>query len=150
MTTPLSSHGTLVAYQATPPGGAYTTLSEQGDITFPYLSRNVFDATTQTRQIDSKIMGVMRRAPMMVKVNYIPNDATHDAITGVHNLFKNNTLTGWRITIPILPSPTTSVWLGSGLIKDFSNLMAPVDGKLALDFSVEWSDVMTIDGVQFG
>jgi hypothetical protein len=153
MTTPLASHGTLVAYQQAPggvPAATFTTLAEQGDITFPFMSRNVFDATTQTRQIDSKILGVIRRAPMMIKVNYIPNDSTHDAITGIHYIFKNNYSTGWQLTIPILPAPTTSVWVGTGQIKDFANLVAPVDGKLALDMSVEWSGIMTIDGVQFG
>lgn len=147
-TVPISGHGTIVAVQFTP-GGAFTDIAELGDITLPSFMRNEFDATTQNRNIDKYLLGVMRRDPITFPMNFIPNETTHSAAAGLLNLMRNNTLTGFQITIPLAPSGT-SVWVGSGQVKNFNNMKAPVDGKLSADVQIRLSDVMIIDGVVFG
>lgn len=141
-----SGHGTLVAIQLTP-GGAFTDIAEQRDVTAPNLERNEFDATTQNEDIDSYILGVQRRGLFSVPLNFIPDDATQDHLTGVQALMFANTITGFRITYPqVTPA---LVWIMSGQVKNF-NITAPVDGLLSADVSIRLSGLMSIGGVIIG
>src|SRR6185436_658192 len=106
-----SGHGTLLAVQLTP-GGAFTDLAELGDITPPELSRNDFDGTTQNEDIDSYTTGVLRRSLFSTVLSWVPDHNTHDHLTGVQKLLKDNTMTGWRVTFPqVTPS---IAWIMSG------------------------------------
>jgi hypothetical protein len=145
-TVPLSGHNTLVSVQFTP-GGAFTEIAELGDITLPGFSRNEFDVTTQNRNIDKYLLGVLRRDSVMWPMNFIPDDPTH-GVLGLMKLMKDNTFTGFKITIPT--STGSSVWIGSGQVRTMNNLKAPVDGKMTADVNVRLSDIMSIDGVVFG
>ena len=141
-----SGHGTLLAIQLTP-GGAFTDVAEQRDVTAPNLERNEFDATTQNEDIDSYILGVQRRGLFSAPLNFIPDDPTQDHLTGVQALMFANTMTGFQITFPqITPA---LVWIFSGQIKNF-NITAPVDGILSADMSVRLSGLMSIGGVIVG
>jgi hypothetical protein len=136
-TLAISSHGTLVAVQLTP-GGSFTDIAEQGDVTPPELSRNEFDATTQEKDIDSYVLGVLRRGSFSQPLNFLPDNNTHDHITGVYKLMIDNTVTGWRVTYP-----DTTQWIMSGQVQ---NLVpgAPVDGKLSLEMTLRFSGAMQI------
>lgn len=141
-----SGHGTLIALQLTP-GGAFTDIAEMGDVTPPSLERNEFDATTQNEDIDSYVLGVLRRGAFTVPLNFIPDNNTHDHLTGVQKLLKDNTITGFKVTFPqVTPS---LVWVMSGAIKSFVPT-APVDGKLAATVSIRLSGRMTIGATTFG
>ena len=146
MTLGVSSHGTLVAVQLTP-GGAFTDIAELGDITPPGLTRNEFDATTQEKDIDAYVLGVLRRGAFTVPINYLPTNNTHDHLTGVAKLMKDNTVTGWRVTFPAAAGAIA--WVMSGQVQGLVS-KAPVDGKLAADLTLRFSGLMTIGGVQFG
>lgn len=135
MTTPLSSHGTILSVQETP-GGAFTNIAELGDITPMPLDRNEFDATDQARNIDYYVMGVLRRGTLDAPISWIPTDGTHDWLTGVLKLMKDNTLTGWKLTFP-----DNTLWIASGQMKKF-HAKAPVDGRLTADISVRCSGYM--------
>jgi hypothetical protein len=137
MTLAISAHGTLVAVQLTP-GGAFTDVAEQGDITPPALSRNEFDATTQEKDIDSYVLGVLRRGAFTQPLNWLPDNATHDHLTGVYKLMIENTVTGWRITYP-----DGTKWIMSGQVQSITP-QAPVDGKLAADVTLRFSGAMQI------
>lgn len=141
-----SGHGTLVAVQLTP-GGAFTTVAELGDIGLPEFSRNEFDATTQNEDIDSYVLGVLRRGSWTVPLNWIPDEATHDHLTGVFNLLFNNTMTGWRVTFPQVSPPLE--WIMSGQVQSLQP-NAPVDGKLSSNMAIRLSGLMSIGGVVIG
>jgi len=141
-----SGHGTLIAVQLTP-GGAFTTIAELGDIGLPELSRNEFDATTQNEDIDAYVLGVLRRGSWTVGVNWIPDDSTHDHLTGVYKLMIDNTMTGWKVT---LPQVTPAIeWIMSGQVQSLKP-NAPVDGKLSSDMAIRLSGLMSIGGVTIG
>ncbi len=137
MTLAISAHGTIVAVQLTP-GGAFTDIAEQGDITPPELSRNEFDATTQEKDIDSYVLGVFRRGTFTQPLNFLPDNNTQDHLTGVTKLLAENTVTGWKITYP-----DTTQWIMSGQVKGLKP-NAPVDGKLSLDMTLRFSGLMQI------
>jgi len=134
----LSAHGTKIAVQLTP-GGAFTDIAEQGDITPPALTRNEFEALTQLEDIDSYVLGVLRRSTVTIGMNFIPTNNTHDHQTGLYYLMIHNTMTGYRFTYP-----DGTLWIASGQI---SNLQpaAPVDGKLALNVTLRFSGPQKIN-----
>lgn len=141
-----SGHGTMIAVQLTP-GGVFTDIAEMGDITPPSLERNEFDSTTQNEDIDSYVLGVLRRGLFAVPLNFIPDNNTHDHLTGVQKLLIDKTMTGWRVTFPqVTPA---LVWIMSGQVKGFVP-SAPVDGKLSANVSVRLSGLMSIGGVVIG
>lgn len=143
MTLAISSHGTLVAVQQTP-GGAWTDIAELGDVTPPEMSRNEFDATTQNINIDAYVLGVLRRGALPLSLNFLPTNATHDHLTGLYKLLIDNTVTGWKVTLP-----SAVVWIASGQVKSIAP-KAPVDGKLAADVTIRLSGLMSIGGVSVG
>lgn len=126
-----SGHGTMIAVQLYVSGAVqstFTDIAEMGDVTPPALMRNEFDATTQNEDIDSRVMGVLRRGDFTVPLNFIPDNNTHDHITGLQKLIISNVITGFKVTFPqVTPS---LVWIMSGAVKSFTPT-APVDGKLA-------------------
>ncbi len=139
----LSGHGTVIAVQLIP-GGSFTDIAEQGDITPPALTRNEFDATTQLEDIDSYVLGVMRRSPVTVGMNFIPTEPSHDEDTGLYSLMIDNVMTGWRFTFP-----DATVWIASGQVQNIQPT-APVDGKLSANVTIRFSGLMSINGVIVG
>lgn len=139
MTLAISSHGTIIEVQLTP-GGAFTEIAEQGDITPPEWMRNEFDATTQEKDIDAYVLGVLRRGQFVNPLNFLPGNNTHDHVTGVMKLMADNTVTGWRLTYP---DPAATRWVMSGQVQALKP-GAPVDGKLALDMTLRFSGPMQI------
>jgi hypothetical protein len=136
-TLAISGHGTLISVQLTP-GGAFTDIAEQGDITPPEVSRNEFDSTTQEKDIDAYVLGVLRRGSFTQPLNFLPDHNTHDHLTGVFKLIIDNTVTGWKITYP-----DTTMWIMSGQVQALKP-NAPVDGKLSLDMTLRFSGGMQI------
>lgn len=143
MTIAISAHGTLFARQATP-GGAFTTIAELQDIVPPELSRNEFDATTQNINIDTYVLGVLRRSPMQMQLNFLPTDGTHDHLTGLYKAIIDNQITGYKVTFP-----DATEWVMSGQVQAIKPT-APVDGKLSADVTFRFSGVMIIGGVTIG
>lgn len=147
-TLAVSSHGTKVAAELSPVvSGVFTDLAEQGDITPPAFLRNEFDATTQEKDIDSYVLGVLRRSPFVQPLHFLPTNNTQDHLTGMYKLMIDNTVAGFRITYPAVAGGI--VWILSGQVQ---NLVpkAPVDGKLALDMTIRFSGAMKIGAVVVG
>lgn len=146
MTLAVSAHGTLIDVQLTP-GGAWTEIAEQGDITPPAFTRNEFDATTQEKDIDSYVLGVLRRGQMTQPLHFLPTNNTQDHLTGLYKLMIDNTVTGFRIRYPAVAGSV--IWILSGQVQNLVP-QAPVDGKLALDLTLRFSGPMSIGGVVVG
>src|SRR5678810_550549 len=132
-----SGHGTILGVQLTPPANTFTDIAECGDVTPPELSRNDFDGSTQNENIDSWVVsGLLRRGEFSQQINWIPDNATHDHLTGVYKLMIANTMTGWRIRFTQVTPEL--VWIMSGKIKSLKPV-APNDGKLTSDMVVRMS-----------
>jgi hypothetical protein len=136
----------MIAIQLTP-GGAFTDLAEMGDVTPPEMSRNEFDATTQNEDIDSYVLGVLRRGPFQVPLNWIPDEETHDHLTGVYALMFSAVITGFRVRFPQVTPPLD--WVMSGQVQAIAPT-APVDGKLSSNVTIRLSGLMSIGGVIVG
>jgi hypothetical protein len=141
----LSGHGTKIDVQLEP-GGEYVEVAELRDITPPGLSRNEFDATTQNEDIDSYVLGVLRREPVTISMNFIPTEETQDHLTGMQALLINNTMTGWRFRFPDVDE---TAWIASGQVSGFKP-EAPVDGLMSAEATVRFSGGMIIGSLAVG
>ena len=145
---PLSGHGAHIyrAPIATP--STFTEIAEVGDIQMPGLDHNEFDAMTHNVNIDAYVMGVLRRDPFTIKLNFLPSDATHDHLTGVLKSCYTNPppMDGWKMVFPDL----VNTWVASGQVKSVNNITLPVDGLSTADVVIRFSGKMVINGVLIG
>lgn len=150
MTIAASGHGTKIARAKSATPTVFVEIAEMGDITFPGLSRNEFDATNQNTNIDARVLGVLRRGDCTLALNFLPNDATHDHLTGLIGamLTEPPPTDGYKFTFPTAVG--ASVWVMSGQVKAINNVKAPVDGKLSADVTLVFSGLFTINGVVYG
>lgn len=150
MTIALSGHGALVARAPALTPTIFTTIAEMGDIAWPSFKRNVFDATTQNRNIDANILGVLRRDPITIKLNFLPADPTHDHLTGLLSaiIVEPPPVDGYKFTFP--SAAGGAIWVMSGQCSAVNNIMAPVDGKMSADVTITPSGLFTINGVVYG
>lgn len=146
MTLAISAHGTLLARAPAATPTTFTTIAEVGDITAPGLNRNDFEAITQDRNIDAYILGILRRDPLQISVNFLPSDPTHDHLTGLikAHVTEPPPVDGYKMTLV-----GGIIWIMSGQVKGIA-IKAPVDGKLAADITIRLSGVMSIGGVTIG
>lgn len=146
MTTPLASHGTIVSRAPAATPTAFTAIAELGDVTPPDEMRNEFDASSQDRNVDSYVLGILRRGPLTIPLHFIPSNATHDHLTGLQKALHTDPvpIDGWKIAFP---DGTTVIH--SGQVQHLA-YKAPVDGMLAVDLTVRMSGAFLINGVVVG
>jgi hypothetical protein len=137
----VTGHGLIVSRQIS---GTFVDIAELGDITLPELSRNEFDATTQNEDIDSYVLGVLRRSALTFGVNFIPSNTGHNEATGCIADIRTNVMRGYKFT----HTSTSWVWIASGQVQKVS-IKAPVDGKLGGDITLRFSGAMSINAVTF-
>jgi len=149
MTLAISGHGTRVARALASTPTVFVDIAELGDVNFPPMSRNEFDATTQNRNIDARVLGVLRRGDCTLALNFLPNDASHDHLTGLLNalITEPPPTDGYKFTFP--SAGGSSVWVMSGQVKAVSP-KAPVDNKLSADVTLVFSGLFTINNVVYG
>ena len=149
MTLAISGHGALVARAPFATPGVFTTIAEVGDIQAPGLLRNEFEALTQDKNIDAYIMGVLRRQPMTLSLNFLPSDGTHDHLTGlIYALIQEPPPNeGYKITGP---PGSGMIWIFSGQVKEVQNVKFPVDGKAAADVTIRANGKMLIGATSIG
>lgn len=145
---PLSGHGAHIyrAPVATP--STFTEIAEVGDVQMPGLDHNEFDAMTHNINIDSYVMGVLRRDPFTIKLNFLPSDPTHDHLTGLLKACVTNPvpMDGWKMMFPDL----VNTWVASGQCKAVNNITLPVDGLSTADVTIRFSGRMVINNVLIG
>ncbi len=139
-----SGHGTLIE-RAAAGSNPFVLLAELKDITWPELTRNEFDATIQSDNIDSYVHGVQRRSPVVLKMNFI-DDSTQDELTGLYSAMASNSMDGYRFTAP---TSTPWIWIASGQVQKLTPMM-PVDGLMTLDVTLRLSSKFYINGVLKG
>lgn len=145
-TNVLSGHGTLISRAPTATPSVFTVIAELGDVTPPELHRNEFDAVSQQDNIDSYVMGMLRRGQLKVPLNFIPTNATHDHLTGLYKalITEPPPYEGYKLTYP---DATQMVF--SGQVQSIIP-RAPVDGKLSAEVTIRLSGKMAIGGVSIG
>ena len=149
MTLAISGHGALVQRAPVSAPQTFTTIAEVGDIQAPGLMRNEFEALTQDKNIDAYILGVLRRQPMTLSLNFLPSDGTQDHLTGLQYacITEPPPVEGYKI---IGPSGSGFLWIFSGQVKEVANVKFPVDGKAAADVTIRPSGKMYIGAVLIG
>ncbi len=142
----VSGHGTLVARAPALTPTVFTSIAEMKDVTYPAMTRNAFDATTQNLNIDTFVVGVLRRAVFTMALNFLDTDSTQDHITGLQSaLYTTPPPTdGYRLT-----SPSGTIWVMSGQVVNFA-ATAPVDGLFSANVGIRPSGRMTINGIVIG
>ena len=153
MTNAVAGHGALIAYEADPvvSPGVFTTIAElNGDITAPGLSRGETDVTPHQDNIDSYVLGILRREALTFSVNWIFDDPTHDHLTGITSFIRDNTTFGIRLRGPG-GTANTDEWIMSGQIQNVGPIVNPVrEGARTADVTFRASGPMIIDGVAYG
>lgn len=153
MSRAVAGHGALIAYEADPDGapGVFTTIAElNGDIVAPSISRPVTVVTPHQDNIDYNVLGVMTREPLTFGVNWIFDDPTHDHLTGVTSMIRENTFFGLRLRGPG-GTENTDEWIMSGQISNVGPITNPVrEGARTADITFVPSGPMKIDGVMYG
>src|SRR5262249_19574806 len=128
MTLAISGHNALVYRAPASTPSTFTAIAEVGDIQAPGLSRNEFEALTQDKTIDAYVLGVLRRQPMVLSLNFLPGDGTHDHLTGLISALIQEPppVEGYKLTAP--PGSGGPIWIMSGQVKGVDNIKYPVDG----------------------
>jgi hypothetical protein len=141
----ISSHGTVIARKGAGDPG-FVDIGEIGDITMPGLSRNEFETTSHNQDIDSYVLGVLRREPVVFPIFFNKNDATHNAQDGLQAAIIENSVDAYRIT---QPSPDNSVWIFSGGVQAMTQA-APVDGVQTANVTIRPTGAFFLNGVEVG
>jgi hypothetical protein len=152
MTQAVAGHGALIAVEQDPTGspGVFTTIGElNGDITWPELSRGETEVTPHQDNIDSWVLGILRRGPLSFSVNWIYDEATHDHLTGLINAISENEVRGFRLRGPG-GAADTDEWIASGQVQAITQTAPVREGARTSDCTVRFSGPMIIDGVAFG
>jgi hypothetical protein len=124
----------------------FQDIAELGAITPPPMSRNEFDATTQNLNIDTYVLGVLRRGQMSVPMNFLPTNGTQDHLTGLYKalITEPPPVEGYRVTFP-----DATIWLMSGQVQGIAPT-APVDGLLTANVTLRFTGRMSIGGISIG
>lgn len=151
MTIAASSHGIIVARALAATPTVFTDIAELDSVGLPELTRNEFDASVQNRNIDSYVMGMLRRKSVQLGLNWLEKDASHDHLTGLYAGIINNTFDGYKFYTAsgVDPQFSTFIWIASGNVQALAPKV-PTDGKAGLTATLRFSGVMSINGVTFG
>lgn len=139
MTQGMAGHGTLIQRYS----GSWTTIAELGgDIAPPALTRSSTEITPHNDDIDSYIMGVARRGEITFTLNFLPDDATHDHLTGLIKAWIDKSFDGYKIIFP-----DTTEWIFSGFIGNFAPTAPVREGALTADVMIRPSGPHIMEGV---
>jgi hypothetical protein len=106
--------------------------------------RNEFDITSHNRDIDSYVLGVLRREAVTFPIFFDNADATHNASTGLWSAIIANSFDGYKIT-----QPDGAVWMFSGRVQAMAQT-APVDGIQTANVTIRPSGAFHLNGVLIG
>lgn len=145
---PLSGHGAIIQRAPVATPSTFTTIAEVGDVTLPGLDHNEFDALQHNQNIDSYVLGVLRRDLFTLRLNFLPSDGSHDHLTGLIKATVTNPvpLDGFKMIFPDL----VNTWVASGQVKSVNNITLPVDGLSTADVGIRFSGRMVINNVLIG
>lgn len=141
----ISSHGTIIEIK--PAGSStWTTIAEVGDMQMPGYNRNEFDITSHSKNIDSWVLGVLRRDPVTFPLFFNKAIASQLLLrTAMHDSVNTTNMTnGFRIT-----SPDADILIFSGGVKEMKQT-APVDGVQTANVTIRATGNFLLNGVEYG
>ena len=132
-----AAYGTLIKIGSAASGTAisYTTIAEVGDIDGPSMSVDTIDMTNQSSPGARKefLMSLIDSGEISFPINFIPDESTHDATTGIQKIMNDLAIWSWQMLFP----DTTTVTFTAGVTK--FGIKAPVAGKLSADITLKIS-----------
>lgn len=127
----ISAQGTLIARGPnTPPTITFTEIAELRDITPPALTRNALETTTHNEDDDAYIVGIRRHGDLTMQMNFVPDNATQDHLTGLQKAWYDGTCDIYRLTFP-----DGTAWVFSGYVTNIAP-DAPVDDVLTAEVTI--------------
>lgn len=113
----------------------FTTIAEVGDIDGPSMSVDTIDMTNHSSPGARKefIPSLIDSGEISFPVNFIPDDSTHDATTGIQKIMNDRDVWNWQMVFP----DTTTVTFAAMVTK--FGLKEPVAGKLSADVTLKIS-----------
>lgn len=150
---PIAGHGATIGVELDPvvSPGVFTTIAELQDIQVPSMSRGETEVTSHDKVLDDWVLSV--RALMSAlegTVNYVFDDPTHDAATGLRALLLNSTRFGVQVRGPN-GAANVHEFIRSGEVQSFGPINYPVrEGVVTAPFAIRTMGALKIDGVTFG
>lgn len=124
----------------------FTTIAELDTVSLPEIGVNEDDASIQNSTIDRYVTStLLRRKPTPLKLNFDPNDATQDHVTGLYKAMSSQTVDGYKFT----HAASSLIWVASGNVTNIK-LETPKEGSMGLTVTLRFTGQMTINGVTIG
>lgn len=152
MSQAIAGHGALIAIELDPAKsqGVFTTIAElNGDITEPGYNRPETEVTPHQDTIDSYVIGRLGRDAVTFTINYVFNDQTHDAQTGLQAKIQNNEFFGIQFLGPG-GSPGSDEIIASGHVTNFAITDPVREGPRTAEVTIRLSKAQITDGVTVG
>lgn len=120
---------------------AFTTVAEIYQLGGPSPSREQIDMThhESPSQYREFIASFKDGGEISFSCNFLPDNATQDATSGVLSIFEDGTKSNWQIVFPNTGSTTAAF---SAYVQTY-NVNAPIDDKLSLDVTLKVDGVIT-------
>lgn len=143
-----AGHGATIAIELDPVSSpnVFTVVSElNGDIQWPELNRPETETTPHQDTIDDYVLGRLGRGPLTFGTNYIFDDETHDASTGLYAKIISNEFFGVRMRGPS-GTTDTDEWIASGQVQAISQVSPVREGARTQEVTIRLRKRMKIDG----
>ena len=124
----------------------FTTIAELDTVSLPEIGVNEADASIQNKTIDQYVTStLLRRKPVPLKMNFDPNDATQDHITGLYKAMTAQTVDGYKFT----HLASSLIWVASGNVTNIKPV-TPMEGSIDLEVTFRFTGVMSMNGITIG
>lgn len=137
----ISAQGTVIEVSPDPAwvgsgSVSFVEIAELREITPPALTRNIIDVTTQNEDDDARVVGIRRHGDLTMDLNFVPNNGTHDHLTGLQKKWFDGSRNIYRIRFPpVAPQTVGSAWVFSGFVASFAP-SAPLDDRLSASVTI--------------
>jgi hypothetical protein len=129
-TEAISAQGTLLARAPADTPTVFTEIAELRDMTPPALSRNTIEITNHNNLDDAYIVGIRRHGDMTMTIGFLPDNATHDHLTGLQHAWFIGSRDIYKLTFP-----DGFQWLFSGFVTNVAP-DTPVDDGLTAEVTI--------------
>jgi hypothetical protein len=136
MSLAVSTTGILVKRATVAAPTVFTTVAELTSVTPPGKSRNKIETTTHNAGSESFVLGIMRQKDMSFRINWLPDDATHDTIM---DDLDGNVRAVWQVAFPSGITMTAQ-----GRVQRFEPADAPPDAAQQADVTIAWASPLVI------
>jgi hypothetical protein len=139
-TQAIPGYGTLLKMGDGASPENFGTVVEVTELKPPQISLKTEDATSHdSGGWDEIIATLLSGGEVSGKLNWRPVDPTHNETTGMISAMLNRSSKNWKVVLP----NAIKTFSFAGILTDFKP-DAPVNGKLAADFTIKISGPVTI------